>query len=309
VTAFTYNNNVFTIKQTGQSDLTALINTVTGWSVNGELTVTGNTSLQAFTGTSGTINGNLTVTGQTRANKGIYGFQGTNTGGGTYTNQWQKVCSFGNPSDEFDYGVFLIHVNSGGNTSNLNTSTDVYISYKQQSGFWYVYANIINYGRTPLITDNFDILLNTSAQTVTVYHKITQDFDTPTYTYVGFTPPGLVNYGTVVGASLSGEISDAWAQKFITNGLTSAVNTGYLGIGTASPTERLDVSGNTIIRGVLSGGTMVITTTPTNENTNTQILSRNPTTGAIEYVDASSTPIGTYNYGISYTMLTGNFMI
>ena len=200
--------------------------------LNGSYTITGNTN----------VGGNLTVTGQTRANKGIYGFQGTNTGGGTYTNQWQKVCSFGNPSDEFDYGVFLIHVNSGGNTSNLNISTDVYISYKQQSGFWYVYANIINYGRTPLITDNFDILLNTSAQTVTVYHKITQDFDTPTYTYVGFTPPGLVNYGTVVGASLSGETSNAWTQKFITNGLTSAVNTGYLGIGTASPTAQLHVN-------------------------------------------------------------------
>ena len=68
VTAFTYSNNVFTIKQTGQSDLTALIDTVTGWTVNGELTVTGNTILRAFTGTSGTINGNLTVTGNTSLN-------------------------------------------------------------------------------------------------------------------------------------------------------------------------------------------------------------------------------------------------
>ena len=77
----------------------------------------------------------------------------------------------------------------------------------------------------------------------------------------------------------------------------------------ATTASTLNVTGNTIVDGTISGGTMVITTTPTNENTNTQILSRNPTTGAIEYVDASSTPIGTYNYGISYTMLTGNFMI
>jgi hypothetical protein len=36
VTGFTYNNNVFTIKQNnGQPDLTALINSVTGWTVNG----------------------------------------------------------------------------------------------------------------------------------------------------------------------------------------------------------------------------------------------------------------------------------
>ena len=51
VTAFTYSNNVFTIKQTGQSDLTATINSVTGWTVNGNLTVTGNTNLQSVTAT------------------------------------------------------------------------------------------------------------------------------------------------------------------------------------------------------------------------------------------------------------------
>lgn len=67
VTAFTYSNNTFTIKQTGQTDLTAVINSVTGWTVNGNLTVTGNTSVQSMTGTSGTFSGSgqnvLTVVG------------------------------------------------------------------------------------------------------------------------------------------------------------------------------------------------------------------------------------------------------
>lgn len=66
-TAFTYSNNVFTIKQTGQSDLTATINSVTGWTVNGNQTVTGNTSLQGVTATTASISGSgqnvLTVTG------------------------------------------------------------------------------------------------------------------------------------------------------------------------------------------------------------------------------------------------------
>lgn len=66
-TAFTYSNNVFTIKQTGVSDLTAVINTVTGWTVNGNLTVTGDTSLQGVTATTATISGSgqniLTVIG------------------------------------------------------------------------------------------------------------------------------------------------------------------------------------------------------------------------------------------------------
>ena len=67
VTAFTYSNNTLTIKQTGQTDLSVIINTVTGWTVNGNLTVTGNTSVQSMTGTSGTFSGSgqnvLTVIG------------------------------------------------------------------------------------------------------------------------------------------------------------------------------------------------------------------------------------------------------
>ena len=50
VTGFTYGNNVFTIEQkNGQPNLTALINSVTGWTVNGVLTVTGDTSVEKLT--------------------------------------------------------------------------------------------------------------------------------------------------------------------------------------------------------------------------------------------------------------------
>ena len=67
VTGFTYSDNTFTIKQNnGQPDLTALINSVTGWTVNGNLNVTGNTSAQGITATtfsSSTVNvGNTTGT-------------------------------------------------------------------------------------------------------------------------------------------------------------------------------------------------------------------------------------------------------
>jgi len=52
VTGFSYSNNTFTIKQNnGQPDLTSIINSVTGWTVNGVLTVTGNTSVQGLTAT------------------------------------------------------------------------------------------------------------------------------------------------------------------------------------------------------------------------------------------------------------------
>ena len=52
VTGFTYNNNVFTIKQNNnQSDITADINSVTGWTVNGDLTVTGNSLVKDLSAT------------------------------------------------------------------------------------------------------------------------------------------------------------------------------------------------------------------------------------------------------------------
>lgn len=52
VTAFTYNDNVFTISQNnGQPDLTAIIDTVTGWTVNGNLNVTGDTVVDNLTAT------------------------------------------------------------------------------------------------------------------------------------------------------------------------------------------------------------------------------------------------------------------
>lgn len=50
VTGFTYGGNVFTVKQNnGQPDLTSTINSVTGWTVNGVLTVTGDTSVEKLT--------------------------------------------------------------------------------------------------------------------------------------------------------------------------------------------------------------------------------------------------------------------
>ena len=89
VTGYTYSNNTFTIKQNnGQADLTSTINSVTGLTVNGNLTVTGNTSLQSLTATtiSATTYQNLPtdirVTGATYSNNT---FTYTNNTGGTFS--------------------------------------------------------------------------------------------------------------------------------------------------------------------------------------------------------------------------------
>jgi hypothetical protein len=81
---------------------------------------------------------------------------------------------------------------------------------------------------------------------------------------------------------------------------------GNFGIGLTSPTQKLEVSGNTIVSGTISGGTMVITTQPTSGYTTTQILMRNSTTGQVEITDNTSPSI--YNYGMTYAMSTFNYL-
>jgi hypothetical protein len=57
-TGFTYSNNNLTISRNqGQPDLTVNVNTMTGLTINGNLSVTGNTSIKGLTGTSATISG------------------------------------------------------------------------------------------------------------------------------------------------------------------------------------------------------------------------------------------------------------
>jgi hypothetical protein len=67
ITGSTYSNNTFTYTNNTGGTFNVLFNMVTGLTVNGNLTVTGNTNVRAFTGTSGTISGTgqsiLTVIG------------------------------------------------------------------------------------------------------------------------------------------------------------------------------------------------------------------------------------------------------
>ena len=74
VTGFSYSNNVFTINRNqGQPNLTATINTVTGWTINGNLLTTGATSLNGSLNVTGTttLNSTLSVVGNSALNGGI----------------------------------------------------------------------------------------------------------------------------------------------------------------------------------------------------------------------------------------------
>ena len=72
------------------------------------------------------------------------------------------------------------------------------------------------------------------------------------------------------------------------------------------------VSGATQFTGGASANTLSITTTPANNNADTQILARNSVTGAIEYVDSSSITsgvTGTFSYGLAYAMSNQNYLM
>jgi hypothetical protein len=83
VTGATYSNNTFTYTNNTGGTFNTLFNTVTGLTINGNLTVTGNTSLRSFTGTSGTISGSgqniLTVVGSGNSTTApLFSVQGSN---------------------------------------------------------------------------------------------------------------------------------------------------------------------------------------------------------------------------------------
>jgi len=144
---------------------------------------------------------------------------------------------------------------------------------------------------------------------------------------------GVARYGEVFagynGITLNGSVTDAEYNFLSSNGDTNLyinrpsarnisfrennteqmviqASTGNLGIGTISPTEKLQVSGNTLVNGTLSAQTITITNTPTSGYTTTQILMRNSSTGNVEITDSTSPSI--YNYGMSYAMTTFNYL-
>ena len=82
---------------------------------------------------------------------------------------------------------------------------------------------------------------------------------------------------------------------------------GKVGIGKVTPSAALDVSGSTTLTGSLYVSQSInIAVTPTLNNSNTQILTRNSTTGDVEYSTAASTTF--YPYGIGFAQAIGNYL-
>ena len=149
VTGASYSNNTFTFTNNTGGTYSVLFNTVTGLTVNGGLTITGNTSAQGLTATtiSATTYQNLPtdirVTGATYSNNT---FTYTNNTGGTFNVLFNTVTGLtvnGNISTtgvtSFGNGTFTKGGSGTGDVLLDNNSTDT-------PGVLFYYANNSNYG-------------------------------------------------------------------------------------------------------------------------------------------------------------------
>jgi archaellum component FlaF (FlaF/FlaG flagellin family) len=103
----------------------------------------------------------LHVGGRTRSEQGFYSAYGVYTDGGTYTNQWQKVCSFPR-GNAFAFANAKILINEAGDTSGQQLHGEVYFSYKFQSNNGRVNVNIRSYGERELSAANIEFLFDST---------------------------------------------------------------------------------------------------------------------------------------------------
>jgi hypothetical protein len=101
VTGFTYSNNTFTISRNSGSTLTASINSVTGWTVNGNTSITGNLIVTGTSALNGTI-----------SSSGLAGS----------TDRMVQVNSGGTISASAD--IIPAYITSGGTIANLLDDTN-----------------------------------------------------------------------------------------------------------------------------------------------------------------------------------------
>ena len=133
VTGFTYNDNVLTIKQNvGQADLTALINTMTGLTVNGTLSATtanfGTENVNTINATGGTITtlNSTTINGGT-VNVNNLAVTGTATYNQTATAandivNYSTLTAFSRTTDVYVTGNTLTAANNDTNTQSATLS-------------------------------------------------------------------------------------------------------------------------------------------------------------------------------------------
>jgi len=349
VTGFTYSNNNFTIgRDSGESDLVATINTMTGLTVNGSVSATtfyGDGS--NLTGIGGTFTGNtsascitdLWVTNISGCSPVTIGTE-LIVNDDTNINGHLTVTSSGTNTSDI---VFLVEDSVGNHIIDCSDTGKVHIGDYVNSASPTSPTLLIGAGKTPndrgslaftstgigIGGDNDaigDFLLfrlqntgdsrwlfkNASAFGFAMVDRQSNSFGSQSgvrssfYTNRGYGMDFLLDYdeygvadtcgfrfssksGTTAGASAT-NIERFVIENGSLNTKSYFDNISVLGVGTSTPDTnvKLHVSGDALINGGLTANTINLVNTPTLNNSGTEILVRNSSTGDVEYRDVTS---------------------
>ena len=203
ITGATYLNNTFIFTNNTGGTFNVLFNTVTGLTVNGNLTVTGNTSLQSLTATtiSATTYQNLPT--DIRTTGGTYSnntFTFTNNTGGTYSVLFNTLTGLtinggltvtGNTSLQ---GLTATTISA---TTYQNLPTDIRTTGGTYSNNTFTFTN--NTGGT------YSVLFNTvTGLTVNGNLTVTGNTISPTHSGVTFTSRGIYGIATIDSSNSPG---------------------------------------------------------------------------------------------------------
>jgi hypothetical protein len=178
VTGFTYSNNVATIKQNqGQADLSILINTMTGLTVNGTLAATTGNITTINTGTLNATAGTVTTLGSTTATLGTANITTANVNtlnatGITVTNNVTATTFIGNLTGLASLATSATTALNATNATSATTAlnaTNVGVTNNTTTNATY-YPTFVSAtsGNLPLQVDSATLTFNPSTNTLSV---------------------------------------------------------------------------------------------------------------------------------------------
>jgi len=308
VTGYTYSNNLFTIaRNQGQPNLTALINTMTGLTVNGNLTVTGNTIFNNLTATTISATTYLNLPIDIRVTGGTYS-NGTaifrnNTGGtfnvsGFFTGATDVFVTGGTTSRVLNNTTLLFKNNTGG-TFTVTGITDVFVTG--------ITINNATYDLT--VGRNDGVNLTTNLGILSTDIKVTggtYNINTGVVTFTNSTG------GTFTVSGFTSGMTDTRVSSFTYNNANTftivdstggTFNASFNVVTGLTVNGNLTVTGNTSLKGLTA--TTISATTYLNLPIDVRVTGGTPNNTAHTYTFTNNTG-GTFNViGLVDVFVTG----